>query len=251
MLQYEVRDHIAWVLIDRPEKLNAMDRSFWVELREICAKAGADPDVRVVLFHGAGKCFSVGGDISTFAGMDDAAQRRAFSDECLQTLRMVEEIPKPVIAAVHGFAFGGGCELTMVCDIVVADDTAVFATPEAAVGLFPGLGVVRGRAHTNLHWMKYLVFTGERLNAKDARDAGLVTILTEAGGHVAEAERLARLITTRAPLALAIAKRILQRGSDDGYAWSVEGVAQLHGTADQAEGVSAFLERRTPNFQGR
>ena len=103
MLQYEVRDHVAWVLLDRAEKLNAMDRDFWVELREICQKAGADPDVRVVLFHGAGKCFSVGGDISTFAGLDDAAARRSFSDECLQTLRMVEEIPKPTIAAVHGF----------------------------------------------------------------------------------------------------------------------------------------------------
>ncbi len=250
MLNYEVRDNVAWVLFDRAEKLNAMNRSFWVELRDVCAKVTEDPEVRVVVFHGAGKCFSVGGDISTFAGLDDARARRAFSDECLQTLRMVEEIPKPTIAAVHGFAFGGGCELTMVCDIVVADATAVFATPEANVGLYPGLGVVRGRAHANLHWMKYLVFTGERLTAEDARAAGLVTVLTEAGGHIAEAQRLAKLITTKAPLALAVAKRILQRGSDDGYAWSTEGIAMLHGTADQAEGVAAFLERRTPKFTG-
>jgi enoyl-CoA hydratase/carnithine racemase len=251
MLKYEVRDHVAWVLLDRADKLNAMNRDFWVELREICVKAGADPDVRVVLFHGAGKAFSVGGDISTFAGLDDAAARRSFSDECLQTLRMVEEIPKPTIAAVHGFAFGGGCELTMVCDIIVADETAVFATPEASVGLFPGLGVVRGKAHTGLHLMKYLAFTGERLNAQDAKMAGLVTVVTPAGEHVTEASRLATLITTKAPLAIAVAKRILQRGNDEGYAWSTEGVAFLHGTADQAEGVSAFLERRTPNFQGK
>lgn len=250
MLQYEVRDHVAWVLLDRADKLNAMDRSFWVELREICAKAGTDPDVRVLLFHGAGKCFSVGGDISTFAGLDTVAERRAFSEECLQTLRMVEEIPKPTIAAIHGYAFGGGCELSMVCDIIVADETAVFATPEAAVGLFPGLGVVRGRAHAGLHWMKFLAFTGERISAQDAKMAGLVTVVTPAGEHVAEASRLATIITTKAPLAISIAKRILQRGNDDGYAWSIEAVALLHGTADQAEGVSAFLERRTPEFKG-
>ncbi len=204
-----------------------------------------------MVVHGAGKCFSVGGDISTFAGLDDAGARRAFSEECLQTLRAFEEIPIPTIAAVHGYAFGGGCELTMVSDIVVADETAVFATPEASVGLFPGLGVVRGRAHAGLHWMKYLAFTGERLSAADARTAGLVTVLTEPGGHVAEAERLARIIAGKAPLAIAVAKRILQRGNDDGYAWSTEAVAMLHGTADQAEGVAAFLERRPATFHGR
>lgn len=251
MLRYDVRDHIAWVLLDRAEKLNAMDRAFWVELRDVCDRAASDSDVRVVVFHGAGRCFSVGGDISTFAGLDDAAARRSFSDECLRTLRMVEELPKPTLAAVHGYAFGGGCELTMVCDIVVADSTAVFATPEAAVGLFPGLGVVRGRAHAGLHWMKYLAFTGERLSAQDARMAGLVTVLTPEGGHVAEAARLAASVAAKAPLALAVAKRILQRGNEDGYDWSTEAVAMLHGTADQAEGVSAFLERRPPRFEGR
>lgn len=251
MLRYDVRDNVARVLLDRPDKLNAMDRAFWVELRDICTRAGGDPQVRAVLFHGAGRCFSVGGDISTFAGLDDVAARRSFSEECLRTLRMVEEIPKPTIVAVHGYAFGGGCELTMVCDLVVADETAVFATPEVGVGLFPGLGVVRGRAHAGLHWLKYLAFTGERLSAQDAKTAGLVTVLTKAGRHVAEAERLAALIATKAPLALAVAKRILQRGNDDGYAWSIEAVAMLHGTADQSEGVSAFLERRTPKFVGR
>ena len=251
MLGYEVRDAVAWVLLDRPDKLNAMDREFWGELREICGRVASDRQVRAVLFHGAGGCFSVGGDISTFAGLDDLAARRAFSEQCLQTLRMVEEIPKPTIAAVHGYALGGGCELTMVCDIVVADATAVFATPETSVGLFPGLAVVRGRAHAGLHWLKYLAFTGERLDAHDAKLAGLVTVVTEPGGHLAEAERLATLVTTKAPLAVAVAKRILQRGNADGYDWSTEAVAMLHGSADQAEGVAAFLQRRSPRFEGR
>jgi enoyl-CoA hydratase/carnithine racemase len=138
----------------------------------------------------------------------------------------------------------------MVCDIVVADETARFGMPESAVGLVPGLGVVRGRAHVNLHWMKYMVFTGERLDAATARQVGLVNVVTPEGEHVAEAERLAGLVAAKAPLALAAAKRILGRGSDEGYGYSTELIAMLHGTADQAEGVRAFLDKRPPNFEG-
>lgn len=250
-LRYEVRDRVAWVTMDRPGKLNAMSREFWPALRQVLAEAARDDTVRVLVFTGAGKCFSVGGDISTFAGLDDVRARREFSEDCLHTLRQVEDLSKPTIAAVHGYAFGGGCELTMVCDLVVADSTALFATPEAAVGLMPGLGVVRGRAHAGLHWLKYLAFTGERLDVEQARLAGLVTVVTGAGGHVAEAGRLAGLVAGKAPLALAVAKRILGRGSDEGYDWSIEAVAMLHGTADQAEGVRAFLDKRPPRFEGR
>lgn len=199
MLRYEVHDRVAWVVFDRPEKLNAMARSFWSELVAALDRAEADDDVRVLVFRGEGRCFSVGGDIETFAGMDTVRARREFSMECLEALRRVERFAKPTVAAVHGYAFGGGCELTMVCDIVVADATAVFATPEVGVGLFPGLAVVRGRAHTSTHWLKYLAFTGERLDAERARMAGLVNVVTEEGRHVAEAERLAGTIADKAP----------------------------------------------------
>lgn len=250
MLRYRVDGRVAWVSFDRPDKLNAMSRSFWAELVEVLDRAETDDDVRVLVFKGEGRCFSVGGDIETFAGMDTVRARREFSEECLDALRRVERLAKPTIAAVHGYAFGGGCELTMVCDIVVADATAMFATPEAGVGLFPGLAVVRGRAHMSTHWLKYLAFTGERLDAEQARLAGLVNVVAAEGGHIAEAERLATLIVGKAPLALAMAKRVIDRGSDDGYAHSSDAIAMLHGSADQAEGVSAFLGKRRPTFEG-
>lgn len=249
-LRLEIDGPVARLTLDRPEKLNAMSRRFWPELRQVVDTVASDRSIRALVIHGAGRCFSVGGDIDSFGDLGDAAERRAFSDECLATLRMVEDLPQPTIAAVHGYALGGGCELTMVCDLVVADETAVFGMPETAVGLFPGLGVVRGRAHVNLHVMKEMVFLGERLDATRAMTAGLVNRVVPAGTHVTEAVRMANAIAVRAPLAIGAAKRILNRGSEDGYAYSTEAIAFLHGTADQAEGVDAFAAKRDPEFRG-
>lgn len=251
MLRYEVDGPIAWATLDRPDKLNAMPRSFWPELTATLARAEADDQVRVLIFRGAGRCFSVGGDIEGFGELRDAADRRNYVREALGALRAVDQFAKPTIAAVHGHALGGGCELTMVCDIVVADETARFGTPESQVGLVPGLGVVRGLAHVNLHWMKYMVFTGEPLSATDALAAGLVNRVTEPGAHEALAEELARTIARRAPLALAIGKQVLSRHADEGYGQAIEAVTLLQGTADVAEGISAFSDRREPKFEGR
>src|SRR6478735_5787220 len=155
MLTVEVRGAVAWVTLDRPEKLNAMPRSFYSELRDTADELTADRDVRVVVVHGAGKCFSVGGDIDDFGTIPPGvAARREYMREALNGFRAWDELPKPVIAAVHGHALGGGCELTMVCDIVVADETAKFGTPEAGVGLIPGPGMVRGRLNLTLHARK-------------------------------------------------------------------------------------------------
>jgi enoyl-CoA hydratase/carnithine racemase len=250
-LSLEVADGVAWATLDRPDKLNAMGPGFWAELRTVLQTVADDDAVRVLVFRGAGRCFSVGGDIEGFGTLGDIAERRAYVAEALGALRAVEELTKPTIAAVHGFAYGGGCELTMVCDLVVADETARFATPEAGVGLMPGLAVVRGRAHAGLHALKYLALTGEPIDAEQARLAGLVNTVTPAGDHEAEAARLAALMARKAPLALAAAKRILGRGSDDGYAYATEAVSLLQTTEDHAEGLAAFAARREPEFRGR
>jgi enoyl-CoA hydratase/carnithine racemase len=251
MISYSAAGGLATALLDRADKLNAMPRAFWAELEGVLERADADPDVRALIFRGAGRCFSVGGDIEGFGELADAGDRRTYVGEALKALRGVEEFSKPTIAAVHGQALGGGCELTIVCDIVVADETAKFGMPEAQVGLVPGLAVARGLAQLNLHWMKYLIFTGETIGADDARLAGLVNVDTPEGGHIEEAERLGSLIVARAPLALALGKSLLNGHVDEGYSHAIDAVAFLQGTADQAEGISAFEERREPRFEGR
>ncbi len=249
MITREIRGDVAWLTLDRPEKLNAMPRSFYTELRATAAELEADDAVRVVVVHGAGKCFSVGGDIEDFGNIPEGvAARRAYMREALDGFRAWDELPKPVIAAVHGHALGGGCELTMVCDIVVADETARFGTPEAGVGLVPGPGLVRGLSHVNLHWMKYMVLTGLPLSAEEARLAGLVNTVVAPGEHLAEAERLAGIIASRSPLATSVGKGILGKGAWETQQQVAESIALLQVGEDFAEGIAAFQARRAPEF---
>ena len=249
MLSRENRGAVAWLTLDRPEKLNAMPRAFWGELTATLRDIEADDDIRVVVFHGAGRCFSVGGDIEDFGGIGGVADRRAYMREALGAYKVLEALPKPTIAAVHGHALGGGCELTLVCDIVIADETARFGTPEAAVGLVPGLGVVRGLSQANLHWMKYMVMTGLPLDAQEALTAGLVNKVVAKGEHTSAAAELAKTIATRSPLALAVGKEILNRDSWEGYQYAVEAISLLQSADDFKEGIAAFTDRREPVFR--
>lgn len=248
MLRRETRDATAWLTLDRPEKLNAIPRDFWPELTAAVGELAADESVRVVVIHGAGRCFSVGGDIEDFAGIGGPTDRRDYMREALGAFRALDELPKPVIAAVHGYALGGGCELTMVCDVVVADETARFGTPEVGVGLIPGPGIVRGGAHLNLHWIKYMVLTGLPLDAEEARLAGLVNFVVGSGEHLAEAGRLADTMARRSPLAQAVGKAFLGRGGWENQQYAAEAIALLQGADDFVEGVAAFEEQRQPSF---
>jgi enoyl-CoA hydratase len=251
MLAYRSDGPVGWATLNRPEKLNAMTRGLWQELRDLLEQVERDPDVRVLVFHGAGDSFSVGGDIDGFAELGDAGDKRAYLRDAMSAFQAVERFSKPTIAAVHGHCLAGGCELTMVCDIVIADETARFGTPETSVGLVPGPGVARGAAQANMHWMKFMVLSGETLDAEEARIAGLVNRVTPAGEHLAAADGLARKIAKRAPLALAVGKQLLGHRYEEAYEHAIDAVGYLQGTRDFAEGIAAFQERREPRFEGR
>jgi enoyl-CoA hydratase/carnithine racemase len=244
MLETAVRDGLAIVTMNRPEKLNAMARAFWDELPAVVGELAADDEVRAVVIHGAGRCFSVGGDIDDFAEIGGVEDRRAYMGAALDAFRALDELPKPVIAAVHGNAFGGGFELTLVCDIVVADETARFAAPESGIGLIPGPGIVRGRAHLNLHWMKYVVMTGLPLDAEQARLAGVVNFVVPAGEHLAKAEEIAATTAARSRISHEVGKALLGRGAWDEAGYAVEAIALLQGAPDFTAGIESFLARR-------
>ena len=255
-LLYDVARGLARITVNRPDKLNALNGTVIRELGEAAEAAANDPAVRAVILTGAGpKAFVAGADIgelTTQGPMDGRARARAGQ----LVFRAFEQMNKPVIAAVNGFALGGGCELAMACHIRIASDTAKFGQPEVKLGLLPGYGgtvrlpriVGKGRALE-------LLLTGAIIDAAEALRIGLVSRVVPADRLLAEAETLARSIMEQGPLAV----RSVLEAVDAGYEMSQQDAllleASLFGllssTDDMREGTRAFLEKRKPAFEGR
>lgn len=255
-LIYEKRNAIGYVTINRPEKLNALNRRVMEELVACFEALRDDQEIRVVILSGSGdKAFVAGADISELTSQT-AVGGKEFSQAGQRVFSLIENLGKPVIAAINGFALGGGCELAMACTLRIAAETAKFGQPEVKLGLLPGFGgsqrlprlVGKGRAME-------LILTGETITALEAHRLGLVNQVVPAPELLAAAEKLARKIIANAPLAIKFALEAVNHGMEMTAAERQFLEATLFGlcctTADMKEGTLAFLQKRPPAFKGK
>jgi enoyl-CoA hydratase len=248
--------HIVTVELHRPEALNAMNTAMGRDMLACFEALFWDRAVRAVVFTGAGdKAFCVGGDLKEREGMTDEAWRAQhviFEEGAFRLLRC----PVPVIAAVEGFALGGGCELAVLSDFIVASETAVFGVPEVTRGIFPGIGGTQLLPRiVGAPLAKEMIFTGRRVAATEARAIGLVNHVVPAGQARAKALEIAGAIAESGPVAVRQAKKAVAWGSETelGTAMmlAIEAYNNTVTTEDRLEGVRAFNEKRKPRFQGR
>jgi enoyl-CoA hydratase/carnithine racemase len=251
VFRIERRDAVAVVWMNRPEKKNAMSPTFFRELPRLLDHLFHDTDARAVVLTGAGDAFSAGGDIASFDELNDLADYRRQLRLVSDAFHAIERAQLPVIAAVNGVAFGGGTEITLFCDIVLASAKATFAFKEATVGLQPGFGLIRGPEVIGRNWTRWLSFTGDAIDAQKALEIGLVQQVVPHEQLLDEAVALAARIAANPAIAVQVGKQIVNRGTDDGLAEAIEMTALLFTTDDHKEGVAAFLERRAPEFTGR
>ncbi len=252
LILWNREDAVVTLTFNRPDKLNALNPPLWDALAAALERVAADPAVRVLILTGAGRAFIAGADVSLFLGFDPLAAR-AFILRGQQVLRQIEALEIPVIAAVNGFALGGGCELAMACDFIYAADHARFGQPEINLGIIPGLGgatrlgrlVGKGRA-------KELCMTGRLIDAAEAREIGLVSRLFPAAALLEETRKAAHTLAAKGRVALRTLKQVIDRGLDvdlhGGLAIEADGFALCFACDDPKEGAGAFLEKRPPRF---
>jgi len=252
-LSYEVEEGIALVTLKRPEALNALSQSLLEELAEIPELVQQDPEVRAVIFTGEGKAFAAGADLKEIAAIKDPFMGREYALFGQRVFAEIAALPVPTIAAINGYALGGGLELALACALRVPAKPAKLGLPEVGLGIIPGFGgtqrlprlIGRGRALD-------LIFTGRHVDAEEALFLGLVNRVAE--DALEEAKKLAQKILKNAPIALALAKESVVRGEGLDLAEALEIEADLFGyaaaTEDMKEGVRAFLEKRPPSFKG-
>jgi enoyl-CoA hydratase len=253
---YEKKGAIAYVTLNRPKVLNALNRKTWEDLETAFTDARDDDTVRGVILTGAGdKAFIAGADIGELARLTSVEGEKS-STYGQEVLNLVENLGKPVVAAINGFALGGGCETAMACTIRLSTETAKFGQPEVKLGVLPGGGgtqrlprlVGKGRA-------LQLILTGEMINAQEAYRIGLVNEVVPAVGLIVRAEEILNRIFSNAPVAIKYSLEAVNKGLEtsqrEGLALEASFFGLCTGTDDKKEGTTAFLEKRAARFQGR
>ncbi len=253
---FEIRDGIAWVTVNRPDKLNALNDQVMLELADAAERIATEAEIKGAILTGSGpKSFVAGADIGDLS-RQGPFDGKARAQRGQAVLRRLETCGKPVIAAINGFALGGGCELAMACHIRIASESAKFGQPEVKLGIAPGYGgtqrlprlVGKGVA-------LQLILTGEMIDAQEAYRIGLVNKVVPAADLLTESEKMMRGILAMGPLAVRLAMEAVDQGLemslDEGLLLEANHFGLLAATLDMKEGTTAFLEKRSARFQGR
>ncbi|MDQ4141095.1 MAG: enoyl-CoA hydratase-related protein [Bacteroidota bacterium] len=248
-----VQPHIALIELNRPKELNALSVPLMSELRDALQKLDADNEVRVIVLTGNEKVFAAGADIKQMA---DKSAIDMYQIDQFATWDQIKKTKKPIIAAVSGFALGGGCELAMLCDMIIASETAVFGQPEIKIGVIPGAGGTQRltKAIGKAKAME-MVLTGKFMPAEEAEKHGLINRVVPVELYLSEALKLATEVAALSPVAVKLAKEAVLRSFDthleEGLLLERKNFYLAFASEDQKEGMAAFVEKRIPNFKGK
>ncbi len=253
---YEKSEGIGTITLNRPKSMNALSSEVFREMAEVLDMISADPDVRVVILTGSEKFFAAGADITEIRNISNATEAHAFLKKARAVFNGLEDMEKPVIAAVSGFALGGGCELILACDIRICAENAVFGQPEIKIGVIPGGGGTQRLPRTiGVTKAKELLYTGDTMDAAEALRVGLVSKVVPVGKVLEEARTIARKIARQPGVTLRVTKDVVNTGLNldikSALAYEARCFEMLFDTEDQKEGMAAFVEKRKPNFKDR
>ena len=248
-------DAVSVLTLNRPQRLNALSSDLAAELAAAVRDAADDPGVRALVISGAGRGFCAGADLGEIESCDSPYQFRAFVRRLTDTFGLIEGLAKPSVAALHGFALGGGLELALACDLRVAEEGARLGLPEMKLGVLPGAGGTQRLPRLIAPGVaRQMVLTGEPISAERGHQLGLVNELAPVGGALSAAIELAAVLAAGAPLALEAGKRLLAQGPgmepSAAIDYERETVSVLFSSWDRAEGLAAFRERRPGRFTG-
>lgn len=253
---FEVRNHVAYITIDRPKVLNALRMNTKAELEDAVDAIAADSSILGVIITGTGRSFISGSDISEISVDAEGGETTAMSQKAHALFDKFEALEKPVLAAINGYAIGGGTELALACDLRIASSRAVFGLPEVDLGVAPCYGGTQRLPRlVGAGVAKDLLFTGRKMKADEALRVGLVNRVVEHAELMNEAEATMRAILKNAPIAVKYCKLMVNRGLEMSLADGLDYEAQVAGilveTQDAKEGVRAFFEKREPQFQNK
>jgi len=252
-LNSALEKHIALVQLNRPNDLNALNLQMMVELRDALKQMDADDNVRVIIITGNEKAFAAGADIKEMA---DKSTIEMWQIDHFSTWDQIRRTKKPMIAAVSGFALGGGCELAMTCDMIIASETAKFGQPEIKIGVTPGAGGTQRltKAIGKARAME-MILTGKFITAQEAFNYGLINKIVPVELYLEEATALARKIASMSPVAAQLAKESINRSFetqlDEGLTFERKNFYLAFSSKDQKEGMRAFIEKRKPDYKGK